>query len=117
MKTNSKPVHAAFCDQFQVDMVAAGITPHMARFGIEKFTVETKAGPYTCELAKPIPGSKIINLAVFGHFADPVMAAAVVDCNPHTGKWNFHPGDRKDEDGARRAASAIVQRILSLREL
>jgi hypothetical protein len=53
----------------------------------EEFTLETKAGWLTLHPTENFtdgPGT------VFGRFTDPTAARGLVDCNPHSGKWNHH---------------------------
>jgi hypothetical protein len=114
MKHITKSVHAAFVDQIKQDFAAAGITPMADRSGQQQYTVDTVAGPYLCHANEPVPGSRLLFLTVFGRFADPEKARRHVDCNPYSGKWNFHPGDRETEQEARETASDIVRRILNL---
>lgn len=115
MRSNTKAVHAAFVDQLKNDFAAAGIVPHVARFGLEEYTAETVAGPYTFHINMPIPGSKLLFMDVFGRFADPARAVQHTDCNPHNGKWNFQSnGIRKTTTEARGLASCISQRIISM---
>lgn len=115
MRSNTKEVHAAFVDQLKTDFAAAGIVPHVARSGLEEYTVETVAGPYTFHINMPIPGSRLLFLAVFGRFADPARARQHVDCNPHNGKWNFDGnGIRQTPTEARGLASCISHRIIDM---
>ena len=49
------------------------------------FTLQTKVGPLWLQITENTtkgPGT------VFTRFADPEAAKALVDCNPHSGKWN-----------------------------
>jgi hypothetical protein len=59
--------------------------------GLE-FCLDTTAGPLmVCY--------RVYHGTIISRFADPRRAAAAgVDCNPHSGKWNFHHdrGDRAD---------------------
>lgn len=114
MKTNTKAVHQAFADQIKQDFAAIGVHPVADRFGIEQFTVETIAGSYTFHIDKPIPGSNLRFLSVFGRFADPKRASKHVDCNPYSGKWNFDGnGNRKTAIEAQGLASCISNRIIN----
>jgi hypothetical protein len=53
----------------------------------DDFTLQTKAGKLALHVTENMtdgPGT------VFGRFDDPKAARGIVDCNPHSGKWNHH---------------------------
>ena len=115
MRSNTKPVHAAFVGQIKQDFAAVGIIPAVVRFGVEQFTIKTVAGPYVFHLDMPIPGSKLLFLSVFGRFTDPEKARQHTDCNPYNGKWNFDGnGIRQTTTEARGLASCISHRIINM---
>lgn len=49
-------------------------------------------------------GSDVGTLTVFSRFANPTRAAALVPCNPHSGKWNAHLGHASEISPADAAA-------------
>jgi hypothetical protein len=62
-----------------------------------RFTLETKAGLlhlHPDENQTGGPGT------VFTRFDDPTAARRLVDCNPFSGKWNFHYFDGWDVETA-----------------
>lgn len=67
------------------------ITALLIELGAEStdfdFTLKTKAGLLRLHPTENI----VIGLGtVFGRFEDPQAARTLVECNPYSGKWNFH---------------------------
>lgn len=120
MKRNTNAVFKAFNDQFDADMRQAGCAEGLASYCPEtpRFTVRTRAGLYTCERGSNLdPNDKhpLNFLDVFGRFQDAKAGAALTDCNPYSGKWNFEGiGYVATESEARRLASCIAAQILAL---
>lgn len=121
MERNTNAVFAAFNDQFDADMRAAGCPEAPLSYfpPTPVFTIITKAGPYTCERGSnldPDDPRPLNFLDVFGRFKDPKAGATLTDCNPFSGKWNFEGiGHVPTETEARRLASDITAKILKLR--
>lgn len=72
--------------------------------------IETIAGRYTFE-ADPVADGFC---TVFGRFAEPSRAKAHVDCNPFSGKWNFHYGKLIGEGEPKLAAGIAASKILAI---
>lgn len=122
MKRNTNAVFKAFNDTVVSELAAAGVTParplpwHEAT---PEFEIETRAGKYSFHHGLNIdPDDKrpLNFLNVFGRFEDPAKARAVVDCNPHNGKWNHAEGTGyvATTKEAAQLAKYIVNRILSI---
>lgn len=122
MKRNTNAVYAAFKATFESTLQEQGIEPS----GVvpwhpctPEFTLDTKAGKYTCHVGPNLTGdgSKPLNFcSVMGRFHDPAKAHRHVDCNPYTGKWNFDGnGYIPAVEQAEALARGIVERILKLR--
>lgn len=114
MKPNTKKVVAAFNAAFVSNLATAGIQPtgflpHHPE--VPEFTVETKAGKYTCH--HDSPGFPFCS--IFGRFHEPAKAHRHVDCNPYTGKWNFGGnGYIATVEQAETLGRGIAERILKL---
>jgi hypothetical protein len=52
------------------------------------YSIETKVG--TLRLVVSLSDYTGSLGTVFGRFRNPEKAAKIVDCNPYSGKWNFH---------------------------
>jgi hypothetical protein len=55
-----------------------------------KWEIDTKHGKLSIKLHEP---EKRKLFSVFTEFSEPDKAKEHTDCNPHTGKWNFHKTD------------------------
>ena len=53
-----------------------------------KWRIKTPIGDLDLDMHNPEPRQKIFS--IFGRFKDPNRAKTAVDCNPYSGKWNFH---------------------------
>jgi len=55
-----------------------------------KFKVDTKVGPYMFGLHHNRDEKRVKVYSIFGRFDDVDKAKEVCDCNPYSGKHNFH---------------------------
>ncbi len=122
MKRSTNKVFAAFNTAFAEALHTAGVQPSGPlpwHPETPEYTVETKAGKYTCHISPNLTDieSKPLNFcSVMGRFEEPARAHKHVDCNPYTGKWNFDGnGYIATEEQARELAQNIATRILKLR--
>jgi len=62
-------------------------------FGTQMFSLKTKVGELlvTLDTVRDFNGrsSKAV-ISLYGRFIDPDRAKHLVDCNPYSGKWNWH---------------------------
>ena len=74
------------------------------------FILQTKAGKLTLHPSK----NETIGLGtVFTRFDDPQAARQLVDCNPFSGKWNFHYFDGWTVETAIDDLSAQLRTVLT----
>lgn len=115
MKPNTEKVVAAFNAAFKSTLQSQGIRPtgflpHHPE--VPEFTIETKAGKYTCHHEPPT----FSYCSVYGRFHEPAKAHRHTDCNPYSGKWNFDGnGYIATEEQAEVMGRGIAERILELR--
>lgn len=122
MKRNKNSVFKAFNDQIVSELAAAGIQPHGPLSWhpeTPEFLIDTPAGLYRFHHGlnvDPDDRRPLNFLEVMGRFEDPDRARTHgVDCNQFNGKWNHDaPLYVATEEEARRHASAIFTRILSI---
>lgn len=74
---------AAFDTRIRAILEQAGAT--LGQWG--EYTLETRYGHLSAH-----PTMFYDECTVFCRFSDPARAAHGVDCNPYSGKWNFHYG-------------------------
>lgn len=89
LREGSKKWYLAMCDTldkiFAEYMTEIGATPGEVEQGILNvpydWTLQTVAGPLSLKSSGD---------TIFTRFKNPTEAKRFVDCNPYSGKWNFH---------------------------
>lgn len=110
MKRITKATHRAFIRALASECEAVGIQAFPSKWNCGKpaYEVLTKAGLYTFS-----PCETFQDVTVFGRFEHAKEASRRVDCNPHSGKWNFHAGYCTTQE-AIEYATEIVTRIITV---
>jgi hypothetical protein len=67
---------------------AGGVKNEGKLSGIYSLSLKTKLGNLI--LSVEAPGKIFSGGSVYTRFENPELAKSVVDCNPYSGKWNFH---------------------------
>ena len=89
-------------------LLELGAVPIEALYDWKSFSINTKAGILKITL---IPSKKKIArnavLSVFSQFDSPDIAKTLTDCNPFSGKWNFHGFAKNWETGSKFAEDVL----------
>ena len=103
-----RTAHAKFVREFKALVESAGAArDEEAHY---TYSIQTNVGGYSFSVDTVLDGFG----AVFGRFDEPTRAKKRVDCNPYSGKWNFHFGTLNTESEAVSAAQHAAHQILSL---
>jgi hypothetical protein len=93
IKTKKINKHEEFNKQIVVYLGNVGKRMPDSLFNTPIFLLKTKAGDLAITLASTDDfngRSKRAVISLFGQFIDPTRAKQLVDCNPFSGKWNWH---------------------------
>lgn len=120
-RRNSNATHKAFAKAVDCYFARAGVTGVPLEWypKTPEYHVLTLAGIYKCHTQFNIPllpdHPPLNHIGIMGRFENPAAARDLVDCNPHTGKWNFDGnGYVAGTEAAWRLAEDIVGRITRL---
>ena len=72
--------------------------------------LNTDYGPLHISIDQPEKRAKI--LAVYSRFDDPKQASDFVNCNPYSGKWNFHYFSSAGT--AKQLASEVINQLIDV---
>ena len=95
------------------DRLGALLVQYLATVGVEEddgtshltFRLETSVGPLTVSYDLQFGN-------IFTHFEDPKRASKIVDCNPFSGKWNFHFDRETTADQAYEHFRSLLERLV-----
>lgn len=103
-----RTAHAKFVREFKALVESVGVARD--EDALYEYSIQTNVGVYHFNVDTLLDGY----CTVFGRFDEPSRAKTRVDCNPFSGKWNFHFGILNTEPEAVTAAQRSAHQILSL---